>query len=245
MRRRPLVVLGVLVAIGGMAAGVAVRLAGVHRVRSELAEARNELDAGLVALARQRLIRLSAQRPGDPEVLFELGRCEAARARPSLPSTSGDACRPDPPGPVRQRWHARQTAISLGRITEAERILRAGVELPAAELAALRRLLLVILGQQGRLDEARAVIESQWRNAALLPRGDVPSRLALVRQCVGLDFEPFPLEWNLSQLDRAAGSALGDDRVALALARAYLATLRGPLRSGTERIAILSEAQAG
>ncbi len=210
-----------------MAAGVAVYLAGVQRVRSELAEARKEIEAGLVALARQRLVRLSGQRPGDPEVLFELGRCEAARGKAELALDLWARV------PARSAWAgpaalaSAQAAIPLGRITDAERILRAAVERPSPELAALRRLLLVILGQQGRLDAARLVIESQWQDAALLPRGDVPSRLALLRQCVGLDFEPFPLEWNLSQLDRAAGSVREDDRVALALARAFLATRAG------------------
>jgi tetratricopeptide (TPR) repeat protein len=227
MRFRSLVVSAVLVAIGGMAAGVAVHLVGARRLRSELAEARKEMEGGLVALARQRLIRLSGQQPGDAEVLFELGRCEAARGKAELALELWARV------PARSTWAgpaalaSAQAAIPLGRITDAERILRAAVERPGPELPALRRLLLVILGQLGRLDEARALIETEWQNAATLPRGDLPSRLALVRQHVGLDVERFPLEWNLTLLERAAGSAREDDRVTLALARAYLATCAG------------------
>jgi len=206
---------------------VAVHLEGRHRLRSELAVARNEIEAGLASLARQRLVRLSGQHPSNPEVLFELGRCEAARGKSELALELWGRV------PARSAWAApaalasAQAAIPLGRITHAERILKAALDRPSPELAALRRLLLVILGQQGRLDEARGVIEMQWHDSAVLPPGDIAARVSLLRQCVGLDFEPFPLEWNLSQLDRAAGSARDDDRIALALARAYLATRAG------------------
>src|SRR5262249_4353479 len=51
--------------------------------------------------------------------------------------------------------------------------------------------------------------------------------IALLREYVRLDFEPFPLEWNLSQLERASTSAAEEDQHALALARARLATRSG------------------
>jgi tetratricopeptide (TPR) repeat protein len=227
MRFRLLIVSAVVVATGGMAAGVAWQFAGARRLHTELAAARQEIEAGLVSLARQRLIALANKHPGDAEVLFDLGRCEAARGNGERALEIWGRV------PARSAWatHAAlagaETAISLGRITDAERMLRSAVERPGPEIAALRRLLLVLLGQQGRLDEGSDVIKTQWRNPALLKQGDISSRLALLRQSVGLDFEPFPLEWNISQLDRAAESAREEDRIALALARTYLATRAG------------------
>ena len=88
-------------------------------------------------------------------------------------------------------------------------------------------MLLTIVGQQGRLDEARELIESQWH--AMKP-GDVAGlaeRLAMLREHVGLDFEPFPLKWNLSQLASESTSDIDSDRAALSLARSYLATRSG------------------
>ena len=72
-----LAILAILATLGGAGAH---RLAA-HRFRGELAEARKELEAGLLGLARKRLTRLAEERPGEAEVAYQLGRCEAARGR--------------------------------------------------------------------------------------------------------------------------------------------------------------------
>ena len=102
------------------------------------------------------------------------------------------------------------------------RIGHAGPDLPA-----LRRLLLVILGQQGRLSEARRLIESLWSDTAIVPTADQADRLTMVREYVGLDLEPFPLESNLSRLEDTKAATGELDQRAIALARAYLATRSG------------------
>jgi tetratricopeptide (TPR) repeat protein len=227
MRSRFLIFSAVVLTIGAAAAVLAWQLAGARRLRRELATARHEIETGLFVLARQRLAAVATEWPRDPEILFELGRCEAARGRADLALELWGRVLAGSDWSGRAALASAEAAVSLGRIAYVEHILRSAIEQSCPELPALRRLLIVILGQQGRLDEARDMIERQWRNSALLPRGDISTRLALLRQSVGLDFEPFPLDWNLSQLARAQESDREQDRVALALSRAYLATRAG------------------
>ena len=120
-----------------------------------------------------------------------------------------------------------QTAIPLGRVSETERTVVAALGQRSAERPELRRVALIIIGQQGRIDDARRLIESLWQSDAPGPGTDIADRLAMLHEHVGLDFQPFPLEWNLGQLQRDMTSVFEQDRRALALARAYLATRTG------------------
>ncbi len=78
------------------------------------------------------------------------------------------------------------------------------------EVAAVRRMVLIIIGQQGRLDDARRLIESQWQTTP--PGADIADRLAMLHEHVGLDFEPFPFEWNLSLLERESTAVSEEDQ---------------------------------
>ena len=128
------------------------------------------MSAGLFALAQSRLTRLSADRPDEPETAFHLGLCESARGKPDAALRNWAHIPPD------SRWAApaalefAQAALPLGRITESEKLLNAAMRRHTPELPALRRMLLIIIGQQGRIDEAQRVIENQWR--ATGPRGE-------------------------------------------------------------------------
>ncbi len=233
-----LVVLTVL----AMMVGAGARLLAGHRFRTELAEARKEMEAGLLASARKRLTRLAEQRPESADVAYQLGRCEAARGRPRPHWMPGRRIPTDSPWAAPAALEFAEAAIPLGRITEAERVLRTALERPGPEVPALRHLLLVLLGQQGRIDEARHLIEDLWDDPAIVPQLDVADRLAMLREHVGLDLAAFPLEWNLSQLEGGAAATAEDDRRAMGLARAYLATrsgdfhrAEGALRSCLER----------
>ena len=94
---------------------------------------------------------------------------------------------------------------------------------PWPEDADLRNQLLSLLGQEGRFDDARRLIEIRWDDLGRSRSrpGSRDARLALLREHVGLDFETIPLEGNMAQVQGQAD----DDR--LRLARAYLATRLG------------------
>jgi predicted Zn-dependent protease len=228
MRRSSLTIglLALAIVLAGLGAWAA-RRASAHRFQAELAAARQEMESGLFGTAQKRLIRLAGERPDDPEVAHELGRCEAARGRLEAALDAWRRIPADAPQAGPAALEFAQVAVRLGRLAEAERALRSALHRPGPESAAVRHLLVIVLGQQGRIVEVRRLLASLWGDATLLPPGDVPGRLALLREHVGLDFEPFPLEFNLSQLGERTEPPGDDDRLALALARAYLATRSG------------------
>ena len=216
-----------LLAVLAVLGGVGARLVAGRRFQGELAEARQEMDEGLLALARKRLTRLAEQRPDDAEVAYRLGSCEAGRGRPEAAIAAWDRIPTDSPWAAPAALEHAQSVIPLGRIAEAERVLNGALRRPGPEVPALRHLILILLGQQGRIDEARRLIESLWDDATIVRWADVADRLAMLREHAGLDLETFPLEWNSTQLEGVAAPTADEDRRSLALARAYLAIRSG------------------
>src|SRR5262245_49181172 len=208
-----------LVAVLALLGGVAARAWAAHRFRGELADARKEMEAGLFSRARSRLTRLAAERPDQAEVAYQLGRCEAERGRSEAALAAWARIRPDSPWAGPAALGFAQAAVPLGRLREAERILRGALRRGSPQRPAVRHLLLTLLGQQGRVDEARRLIETHWHQPAGRPADDFADRLAMIHDHIGLDLEPFPLEWNLSLLQSGPAPAAEDDRRALALAR--------------------------
>jgi tetratricopeptide (TPR) repeat protein len=213
--------------------GVAARLWAAHRFRTELDQARKEMEGGLVSLARKRLVLLANEQPRHTEVAYELGRCEAVRGNPEQAVELWARIDPlstwGPPAAL----EFAQAAIPLGRISQVERILRSALERPSSQSPALWHLLLTILGQQGRDDEARRLIQSRWRQLESAGPDHLAERLTLLHDHIGLDLEPFPLEWNQSLLEQGKPSSAEDQR-ALALARAHLATRSGDFERAEE-----------
>ena len=217
--------------IGAMGVG-ATHLLGARRLRMELGKANEEMQAGLYSLARKRLTRLAAERPREAGVTFHLGRCEAARGKTDEAIKLWAHIPADSPwaAPAAIEW--AQAALPRGRIIETERVLRAAMRRSSPELAGLVHDLLMVLGQQGRIDAARRFVESLWRDTAVLPARDVANRLGILREYMALELEPFPhdldpnmLERFLSRLETASATAGYDDQRTLALARAHLAAL--------------------
>ena len=71
----------VLIPIVAVAGGIGKRWWTQRHIRAELTEARREMDEGLHGLARKRLIQITEEVPEQPEALYRLGQCEAARGR--------------------------------------------------------------------------------------------------------------------------------------------------------------------
>ena len=185
------------------------------------------MDSGLFALATRRLTRLAGAWPEHAEVAYLLGRCEAARGNMEAALKLWARIPPDSPWAAPAAEAFARAAIPLGHLAEAERILRSAIGRAGSEQSALRRLLLTLLGQQGRLGEARGLIESLWREGGSIREDQVADRLAMLREHMGLDLEPFPMEWNLSQLEEGSAAAGDEDRRILGLARAHLASRAG------------------
>src|SRR4051812_4827362 len=225
MRRRTLVIGSVWLLAVLVLAGLAARALAARRLRSGWDQARRDLDAGLLESARHRLARLAEQWPDNGEIALHLGRCELARDRPERALSAWSRASESSPLAGRIALERGRVAIRLGQFTAAEQVLTRVLRQPWPEDADLRNQLLSLLGQEGRFDDARRLIEIRWddlgRSRSRPGSRDV--RLALLREHVGLDFETIPLEGNMAQVQGQAD----DDR--LRLARAYLATRLGRL----------------
>jgi thioredoxin-like negative regulator of GroEL len=226
----------IIVAMPAILGLLAARLWAARHLRDELALAREEMQAGLHGTARKRLVRLAQQWPDQAELSYRLGQCEAARGRFEA---ALERWAHVPPG---SDWSSpaavefAQAAIPLGRLAQAEDLLRAALRNGGPEFPAIRHLLVTILGQQGRISAARGLIEELWDDTDVLPAADLAGRLGMLREHVGLDFEPFPLESNLSHLEEIAPAASERDQQAVALAHAYLATRSGEFERARAQI---------
>ena len=183
---------------------------------------RQEMEAGLFNLARTRLARLAAERPGEAEVAYRLGRCEAARGPARGGAGHLGRIRPDSPWAAPAALEFAQAAIPTGpgRRGRAHACAR-----PCAsrQPRASRRAAPAPDAPGPAGPDRRGAPAHRSRSGRTRRRpsaDDVADRLAMLREHVGLDLEPFPLEWNLSRLQQGPTPA-GE---------------RGPARAGPGRV---------
>ncbi len=200
MRRRNLAIGSVLLLAMVVLAGTAVQTSVARRLRSDLGVARHEMEKGLFGLAGRRLARLAEQWPDDAEVALQLGRCELARDHPQE-ALAAWARAPDR-GPLAGVVALERSSLllRLGRFTEAEQLLTAVLGRPYPEATRLRQLLVSLLCQEGRADDARRRLETLWEEVDRSRPDHRDIRLALLSEHIGLDFELVPLEGNMAQI---------------------------------------------
>jgi enediyne biosynthesis protein E4 len=235
-RRRVVVVVAatcLLLALGGGAA----RLWAMRRLRTELDAATAEMDGGLYSLARKRLAVLAREWPSDPQVCFLLARCEAARGNPAEAVKLWASLPEDSPWAASAALEWASAAFGLGRISEAERVLKTALGRPSPQFPGLVHLAVVALGQEGRIDEAPRLLESLWDQRASLPIDDFANRLGMLGELISLDVMPFPLEYYVRRLEEVSGSLGDDDARILKLAQARLAIQNGDFESALSKLA--------
>lgn len=200
----------------------------VMRLRAELEYARQEIAAGEYPSAKHRLERWTKRWFGDEnaETEFLLGHCEKARGQPAAALAAWKRVPPNSPFAVQTARLAGELAVQIGRLTDAEEFLAPVLRASTAEASSARHLYFLLLIQEGRLDEARALMEVLWRNMGAGRTGD---QFYLLREHIGLDLETTPLEGNLSSLEQNGELPTNDDR--LWLVRANLAINDGRLKA--------------
>ena len=115
-------------------------------------------------------------------------------------------------------------AYESGQIAAAEELVRKASLDPRNDRTALLVLLVPILAEQGRIDEAQQFIEERWEhlNARGEARSSPPSSWFCSRTIC--DFSPPPVEAVRTALERAASLAPDDDRVWLGRANLAIRT---------------------
>jgi thioredoxin-like negative regulator of GroEL len=212
------------VVVGGLMYG-GWRLLRAWRHRAALVGIREQVQGGLYGLAARDLAALLAREPGSDEALYLLGFCEKARGRTEAAGASwarvAPASRFAPPALV-----GRATIlIDRGRFADAERLLAAALDDPRIDGFELRRYLAPLYWQEGRVEEARRLIQANWELLNRSGRGGSEQAVELVRLHIALSVGTSSAETVRSFLERAAHLAPDDDRIWLG--KANLAIRQG------------------
>ena len=202
-----------------------------HRYQSAMAVIETEIMAGRHASACRNLERLLLWKPdSNGGIVYLLGSCELARARPKA---AAEAWSRVPPGSAFSERAIRgrmRLMRETGHFADAEQFINDAALDPRNQRTALLVLLVPMFSDQGRIDEAERLIEDHWEHLNALGEGSLEPAIKLVREHVELGMKPAPVETIRAILDQASKLAPDDDRVWLG--RANLAI----------RIAALDEA---
>lgn len=193
--------------------GFGWRSGEVRRYREALAEAKADFRAGRHTTAARKLTNLLAWKPDCDEAIYLLGSCEKARGR--TPAAQEAWLRV----PVGSEFAAQailgriELEVERGRFAEAERIVDQALLDPRLHGSDLPILLGPVYCRQGRLAEAKQLVEMRWNHLRDQGEGASEKAINLVRLYVELDRRPYPIELIGATLDEAGRLAPDDDRV--------------------------------
>lgn len=187
-----------------------------QHVRTEIAAARRERDAGRIATASDRLRRLESTRP---DVLLEQGLCEQARGRLDAALAAWERIPAYAPEFAIAAQLRAQGLLALGRFAPAEALLDQALARvpPGIDRFILHDLLARLLQGQGRFDEAR--------RGYLAAVADVPDLLVFLGRLHQIETRANGIDETAAYLESAGRQAPDDDRVWLG--RANLAIRLG------------------
>ncbi len=199
--------------------------ASAWRYWSSVAEVRREISQGRFADARLRLRGLVTWWPEPSEVVWLRGVCaketghidEAITAWARIPAGSSLA--------AEATLRRGEAEIDRGRLDVAELLFTAALKESGPRIVEIRHDLMQLFWQEGRLDEARALIERNWDEyrRTLGPASD--PAIANLRAHLALDLEVYAVGGVQALLDRAGTAAPDSQRVWLG--RANLAVRTG------------------
>jgi enediyne biosynthesis protein E4 len=223
----------VLVAVGGAAYG-GCRLSNAWRYRTALAEIREHIQAGRHAIAARNLGEVLKRDPGSDEALYLLGLCEKARGRSDAASEVWGRVPPTSRFAPSALTGRAAILVDRGRFSEAEKLLTAALTDRRIEGFELRRFLAPLFWQQGRVAEARRLVEANWEVLNQAGRGGSDQAIELVRLHIALGVGRASAESVREFLDRAELLNPGDQRITLG--RANLDLRHGAFAEAARRI---------
>jgi len=185
----------------------------VRRYRRAMAEIDEEMEKDRNGLAARDLIALLSWKPNSDEARYLLGVCEASRLRTRQ---ADEAWSRIPPGSefAPQAIQGRmQLQMELGRLAEAEQIVKNALADPRIDGSSLPILLGPVYCQQGRLEETLRLLQTRWEALNQAGRGASEPAINLVRAHIELRLNPIPIEAIRTALDHATQLAPDDDRV--------------------------------
>jgi tetratricopeptide (TPR) repeat protein len=202
-----------LLALGAALPGLGWRWWELHRFRAAMAEVRAEVRAGRHATARRKLSEVLAWKPDCDEALYLLGSSEKTIGRIESAEAAWQRVSPGSPF-ARQAIQGRiELEAERGRFAEAERLVDQALEDPRFDGSDLPILLGPLYCRQGRVAEAKRLVEARWCHLREQGEGASEKAINLVRLYIELDRRPLPVELSRSALDEAGRRSPEDDRV--------------------------------
>jgi tetratricopeptide (TPR) repeat protein len=189
-----------------------------------LAEAKADIRANRQTTAARKLADLLAWKPDCDEAAYLLGSCERAKGRIDVAEKAWlrvPASSPFAPQAILGRV---ELEVERGGYAEAERLIETALKDPALKGSDLPILLGPIYCQQGRVDEAKRLVEMRWNHLRDHGEGASEKAINLIRHYIELDRKPFPVELVRKALDAAGDRVSDDDRVWLGKARLAIRT---------------------
>jgi enediyne biosynthesis protein E4 len=195
------------------------------RFEAKLGQSRRAMTSGDYSSALPQLRWLSARRSGRAEVDYLLGVCEQAAGRPDAALAAWARVRAESAFTAELANRRAQLEMERGRFATAEEILLPASQGRGPEAIETRQLLAQLLLNEGRVDEAAAVLEANWMALSRAGRSSSAQAVAILRSHITLDLFPLPVEYLKALLSQSSAKAPEDDR--LWLAQANLATRIG------------------
>ncbi len=185
------------------------RLSEAWRYRTALAEIREQIQAGRHAIAARNLFDVLEREPGSDEAAYLLGLCEKARGRTDAADEAWGRVPPASrfaPSAITGR---AAILVDRGRFADAERLLTGALSDPRIDGFELRRFLTPLYWQEGRVAEARRLVEANWEVLNRSGRGGSDQAIELVRLHIAMGVGTASAESVRDFLDRAERLAPG------------------------------------
>jgi enediyne biosynthesis protein E4 len=210
------------------------RLVRAWRYRTALVQIREHIQAGRHGSAARNLAAVLAWEPGSDEAAYLLGVCEKARGKTEAANQAWVRIPPDSRFAPLAIVGRAVIHVDRGQFTDAEQLLTQALSDLRIDGFELRRFLTPLYWQEGRVKEARRLVEANWEVLNQSGRGGSDQAIELVRLHIALGVAMTSNESVRAFLDRAEQLAPGDDRIELG--RANLAIRQGAYAEAATRI---------
>ena len=196
-----------------------------HLYQSAMDGIEPDILAGRYAIACRKLDKLlSWKADSNGGIIYLLGSCELARGKTKA---AGEAWSQVVPGSAFSERAIRgrmRLAYESGQFAAAEKLINDAALDPRNDRTALLVLLVPMLSELGRINEAEQLIEDRWEELNASGKGALEPAIKLVLQHVELSLIATPVETIRAILERASKLEPDDDRVWLGRANLAIRT---------------------
>jgi tetratricopeptide (TPR) repeat protein len=192
--------------------------------REALKTIKEEIEGGRHAAAARELRSLLAWNSDTARTLYLLGFCERSRGHRDEAAEAWAQVPPASRFALAALLGRMELDVESGRLADAERLILQALADPRIDASELALEFAPVYGKEGRVEDARKLIESAWTALNAAGKGGSEPAILLVRLHIELSSQTAPVEATRSLLDRSGRLAPEDDRVWLGKANLAIRT---------------------